>query len=228
MAEGDKGTPAQPQSQGAGNEGERPEFLVEKFGSVEDQAKAYRDLEKKYHEDLNAVKAEIKSLKQGVRVEELQPRTSQPDDDSAELVEFYKSPSTYRKRVVEEAKEEIRREALQREAVQQTIQRFYQQNPDLQGQEPLLEWYVRQEDPRLDPADRLNTAAKRTRDHITNLRKAPEPKPNPAEFVDEPSGAQPRARSQSSAPTEADLRKEFFDSRSGSRKQPPKRLPQGE
>jgi len=227
MAEATERKPADSKSQDAGREGDRPEYLVEKYGSVEDQAKGYAELEKKYHQDLDTLKAEVNSLKRGVRVEDLQPHLPPADTDNQELVDFYRSPSQYRRRVVEEAKSELRQENQQKDAVQQVLTRFFSQNSDLVGQEPLLEWYVRQEDPRLDPTDRLTAAAKRTRDHITNLRKAPESRPNPQEFVDEPSGTQPRY-SKSKAPTEEDLRKDFFKDRGSSRKLPPKRLPQGE
>lgn len=227
MAEATVGQPQNPKSQGAAPAGDKPDYLVEKFGSVEDQAKGYRELEKKYHEDLNTIKQELASLKQGVRVEDTRTHELPPDDDNQELVEFYKSPSAYRRRVIDEAKQELRVETVQREALRDVLSNFFQKNPDLVGQEPLLEWYVRQEDPRLTPTDRLQNAAKHTREHIVNLRKAPEPKPNPLEFVDEPSGAQPRAVSKSE-PTEKDLRTDFFKTREGSRKLAPKRLPQGE
>lgn len=228
MAEATAGNPQNPKSQGGGSAGDKPEFVLEKFSSVEDQARAYSELEKKYHQDLDSVKQEIKALKMGPRPEELQPHQVPQDDDSQELVEFYKSPSQYRKRVTEETIQAVEQRFQAKEQVQRTLQAFFQDNPDLATESFLLEGYVRQEDPRLDPTERLSNAAKRVREHIINLRKSPEPKPNPAEFVDTPSGSQPRPRAQSSAPTEEGLRKEFFDSRSGSRKQPPKRLPQGE
>lgn len=225
MADTTKKDSQNPTDQGASGEGSKPDYLLDKFNSTEDQAKAYRDLEKKYHEDLNSVKAEIASLKKGVRVEDTQPHVV--DDDSTELVEFYKSPSAYRQRVKDEVKQEIRREVAVVETLKQTLANFFNKNADLVGQEPLLEWYVRQEDPQLDPGEKLERAAKRTRDHITNLRKAPEPKPNPQDFVDEPSGAQPRTRPQSTS-TPEDLRKDFFRSREGSRKHKAKGLPAGE
>lgn len=230
MAEGDnRGNPQNPKPQDAESEGGKPEFLLEKFGSVEDQAKGYAELEKKYHADLDNLKQEVKSLKQGPRPEELQPRSGgvSADEDSQELVEFYKSPSQYRARVIAEAEQRVEHRILAREAVKQTLSNFFSSNQDLVGQEKLLEGYVREEDPNLDAQSRLQNAAKRTREHISNLRKAPESKPNPSEFVDAPSGSQTRTVPKPTA-TEADLRKEFFDSRSGSRKQPPKRFPQGE
>jgi len=165
MAEATERKPADSKSQDAGREGDRPEYLVEKYGSVEDQAKGYAELEKKYHQDLDTLKAEVNSLKRGVRVEDLQPHLPPADTDNQELVDFYRSPSQYRRRVVEEAKSELRQENQQKDAVQQVLTRFFSQNSDLVGQEPLLEWYVRQEDPRLDPTDTrsYNQLAKSTR-----------------------------------------------------------------
>lgn len=229
MAEATPKKPAESQSQDAGHEGDQPEFLLEKFSSVEDQAKGYIELEKKYHSDLDTLKNEVKLLKKGVPVEDTHSYTPPPkDDDSQELIEFYRSPSDYRRRVKDEVKQELRQENQQLNAIQQTLQRFFTANPDLVGQEPLVEWYVRQEDPRLEPQDRLSNAAKRTREHITNLRKAPDSRPNPDEFVDEPSGSQPHARSTPML-TEEQERAAYFTERAKAQKARPARsLPQGE
>ena len=227
MAEATDEQPHNSKDQGAGDEGsKKPDFLVDKFGNVEDQAKAYRELEKRYHEDLSVLKAEVNTLKKGVRLEDTQPRP-EADEDSQELVDFYKSPSAYRQRVKEEVKQELRKESAIVQSNQQLLTRFFQQNPDLVGQEILLEGYVRQVDAQLDPSERLNIAAKRTREYITNVRKAPEATLNPKEFVDEPSGAQSRGYSKSPTTAE-DLRKDFFKSREGSCKLAAKRLPAGE
>ena len=226
MADSDKGNPQNPTAQGAGDAGAKPEYLLDKFATPEEQAKGYKELEKKYHEDLNAVKQEINALKKGVRLEDTQSYVPPQDADNQELVDLYKSPSQWKRGAIETAKQEFRVEQLAREAAKDMLSRFFSQNQDLQGQDFLLEGYLRSEDPRLDPADRLANAAKRTREHILNLKKVPESKPNPNEFVDEPSGQQGRVPSKSPA-SEADLRSEFFKD-SVPRKMAPKRLPQGE
>ena len=220
MADSDnKGNQPNSSSQNAGTEGEqKPEFLLEKFGNVEDQARAYAELEKKYHSDIASIKAEIKQLKGGVPVADTRSRDSTQDPETQELVEFYRSPAAYRARIVDEAEQRIEQRLVAREAVKTTLGQFFQANPDLAGQEPILEYYVRQEPMEADPVTRLNAAAKRTREHITNLRKAPDARPRTADFVDEPSAAQPRSRSQSKTPTEAELRKEYFQERTNSRK----------
>lgn len=229
MAEATADNPQNPSSQGADPQGDKPEFLLEKFHSVEDQAKGYQALEKKYHEDLAALKGKMDQLERaGVRVEDTRPHADPKEEDDKELVEFYRSPSSYRRRVIEEAKHELRTESAVVNSLRDVLARFFKQNPDLLGSEDILEGYVRQEDPQLAPWDKLERAAKRTRERIVSYRKTPEPNPSPQDFVDEPSGAQPRARSQSPKASEADLRKEFFSEHGSPRKLPAKRLPQGE
>lgn len=224
MADTTVGTPRNPKAKGEGDVVAKPEYLVEKFSSVEDQAKAYADLEKKYHSDLDALKAEVKSLKEPKKAEA--PLDTHQDPGSQELVDFYGDPVGYKKRIKDEVKQEIREEQRQTNAVATVLNQFFSDNQDLKGQEPLLEWYVRQEPQDATPQERLTAAAKHTREHISNLRKSPEPRPNPAEFVDEPSGSQPRTSSPRTVTPEQD-RAEYFKERTTARKIKTK-LPQGE
>jgi len=225
MAKATGEDPQNPKAEGEEGVAAKPEFLVGKFNTVEDQAKAYAALEKKYHEDLNAVKSEVRSLKEQTKKVEAPLETHQ-DQGSQELVDFYGDPVGYKRRIKEEVKMEMRQEQQQTNAVAQVISHFFSENTDLKGQEPLLEWYVRQEPQDATPQERLIAAAKRTREHISNLRKSPEPKPNPAEFVDEPSGSQPKSGSSHKATPEQE-RKEYFKERTDTRKVKSK-LPQGE
>src|SRR3990167_10214009 len=187
MADSDKGNPQNPKAPGEGDAGAKPEYLLDKFATPEEQAKGYKELEKKYHEDLNAVKQEINALKKGVRLEDTQPYTPPVDADNQELVNLYKSPSQWKRGAIETAKQEFRAELFARETAKDMLSRFFSENQDLKGQDFILEGYLRSENTQLDPADRLAKAAKRTREHILNLKKVPESKPNPSEFEDEPS-----------------------------------------
>ena len=114
MADSDKGNPQNPTAQGAGDAGAKPEYLLDKFATPEEQAKGYKELEKKYHEDLNAVKQEINALKKGVRLEDTQPYGTPQDTDNQELVDLYKSPSQWKRGAIETAKQEFRVEQLAR------------------------------------------------------------------------------------------------------------------
>lgn len=200
MADGQNETQNTSSPQNSGDAGGTSDKLIfGKYKTVEDAEKAYKELERKYHEGneryvqldsrLAAVEQQGYSTDEGYGRGAPAAPVADPNENTQLLTRFYADP----KGTLEEIEDRATRKALN--TIQQTTQRNadYQQrvakwaaeNPDVTAYGDLLTFYTQQTDARLTPETRLTQAAEQVRKRVIELKgQAKVQQENPATFVD--------------------------------------------
>lgn len=192
MAEAQGGNPGDGKSQPPANDGDKSKLFFGKYKSIEEAEQGYKELERGFHSKAQEAKQWKEIADRGTYVPTSTPANAPaatpPADATNELTEFYANPAGWRKKIVSQTKEELRREqeenARQASETATRINEWGKRNPDLAKHGVLLETYVRRTDPRLSIESRLDQAAEETRAYLNELRgqgRTSQPDPNVAD-----------------------------------------------
>jgi hypothetical protein len=191
--------PANPQSQGAGGDGDKSKLFFGKYKTIEEAETGYKELERSFHTNTT----ELAGLRRTIE-ERIPERNSSgyshdgttnptyvPTDPNVAgqvLANFYADPVGTLVAVKEAAKkelrEETRRESESANQHRSRVAAWASQNQDVLVHGDLLDYHVRQTDPRLAIETRLEDAAKKVRTRVAELKGS---NPNQGPIIEAPS-----------------------------------------
>lgn len=201
----DQTNPANPQSQGAGEAGDKTKLYAGKYKTPEELEAGYKELERGFHD----TRQEVSQLRQTIETRIPEPpadrgygqggtytpvaSAADPNLSAQVLSNFYQDPVGTLRSVAEVATQEAEKRILKRQSEEANnksrVASWLAKNPDLEKHGDLLDFHVRQTDGRLAVESRLDEAAKRVRERLVELRGvAPESTPNPGSYIPGPSG----------------------------------------
>jgi hypothetical protein len=175
VAESDQNPAGDGKSQPPVSDGDKSKLFFGKYKTIEEAEAGYKELERGFHSKAQEA-SQWKQIadRPAARPANLTSNTVPASDPSQELTEFYSNPVGWKKKLVQQTKEELRHEQEeQQRQVAETSARLNAwgvKNPDLSEHGALLETYVRRTDPRLDIETRLDLAANETRKYLTSVR----------------------------------------------------------
>jgi hypothetical protein len=221
MANGSQDNTPQPDAQGGADAGAGDKLYAGKFKSVEDLERSYQEAEKEIHsrpsrQEFNDLRDLIESrlpdpqasaYGQGGQYVPQQPAADESNGKAMqELQEFYRDPSSYRRKIEEGT---IQRWRNEQQAQQQAVAVFEQwrgENPDIAEEVALTSFYLQQEPVNLAPRKKLENVGPKVREHIARIKRAGQqsPTPQPNDHVEGPGRQSRPAVQQQSEPKQED------------------------
>jgi hypothetical protein len=202
-------TPTTPE-QGPDHEGEEAGTSIEKFKSGEERDKAYVELEKftrSQGEQLATLQKQLEDLNLTLHQRQSddrsygdysrytypgQPETVYGNDPQSDVKRrFYVDPIQVIDEKLQHTASKVIQAVEERMAHQEMVHSFKLDNPDLVKHEPLVASFVRRQDPRLPPHEKLSRAAKEARAYLAEVARGGSPQsqgPNPDAYVETPTG----------------------------------------
>lgn len=171
----------QPQKDATNPDGTKRK-IAGKFDTIEEAVeKGYTGLETKMHEISGTVSKLVKVLESALASPGPTPIGSHGSDDGynrggtvneddIDPVEFLKHPNAVLMKREVKLAERISGQVVDLVGNMMAVSNFKSQNPDLTKHEKLVQAFVRDEDPRLPTAERLQNAGARTREYLKTLK----------------------------------------------------------
>lgn len=175
--------PANPQSQGAGDEGDKNKLFFGKYKSIEEAEAGYKELERGFHGQAQEISKLNRTIEERLPVQPSQggyshdgARAASADPNAAAqfLTQFYSDPIGTIAAVKEVTKREVyedsRRAADEAGKNRSRVASWATNNQDVMQYPDLLEYYSSRTDSRLSIETRLDDAAKQVRKRVAELK----------------------------------------------------------
>lgn len=192
-------TPNTPNSQGSGDGGEK--LIFGKYKTLEEAERGHKELERKFHESndrwskiderFDAMETRFDEYGRGQRFvpqdDAQQPVRSRSTET---LTRFYQDPEAVLAERDERVVQRLRNEQAQAERNNRLVNDWLGANRDVAEYPELLTYWVGQQDQRLSPIKKLDAAAVKVRERVTQIKGEQEHSsaPDPEHIIEAPGG----------------------------------------